>query len=113
MKKSQPPAIMPLKIDVAKTEDVARIAAIHLAAFDSNPLLHVQFPSPASLKALGEILCHDMARAVEQGESAGKVVIVARDSDEKDEIIAFAKWDLPSLSKDVRRVFLSGLKTTR
>lgn len=93
---------MPLQVHLATSADVEKIAAIHLAAFDSNPLLHVQFPSPSSLAALKAILCNDMRRSLQQGEISGKVVLVVKDSDADDVIISFAKWDLPALGKDVR-----------
>ena len=41
--------------------DAARIAEIHVAAIDLNPLLYVQFPTPESLVALREFLVMYMA----------------------------------------------------
>lgn len=93
---------MVLQVHLATAADVERIADIHLAAFDSNPLLHVQFPSPSSVAALKSILCNDMRGCVQQGETSGKVVLVVKNSNAEDMIISFAKWDLPGLEKDVR-----------
>lgn len=36
----------------AKWEDASRIAAIHMAAFGPNAMLHAQFPTPAIRKGL-------------------------------------------------------------
>lgn len=72
--------------------DAARIADIHLAAMDSNPLLHVQFPTPASLEGLRHYL---QAYTISELDDPTKGVLVARYS-ETNEIISFAKWDLPS-----------------
>ena len=93
---------MALKVSFATPEDVETIAALHLAAFDSNPLLHVQFPTPPALAALKTILCNDMLRSVQDGQGSGKVILVARDPAAGNSIISFAKWDLPGLGKDVR-----------
>ena len=90
---------MVLKLSKADVSDVNRIAAIHLAAFDSNPLLHAQFPTPQSLSSLQSILEHDMLQTIKAGEESGRVVLVVRDTDAENRIISFAKWDLPGLEE--------------
>ncbi|KAK4103216.1 hypothetical protein N658DRAFT_422129 [Parathielavia hyrcaniae] len=72
--------------------DAPRIAEIHLAAMDSNPLLHVQFPTPKSLKALQRFLSTHTAEELRDPTSG---VLVARDPG-TGLIVAFAKWDSPS-----------------
>ena len=89
---------MVLRLSAATAADVDQIAAVHLAAFDSNALLHAQFPTPSSRSALQQILSQEMSAAI-QNERSGKVVLVVRDTDAENQIISFAKWDLPGLSK--------------
>jgi hypothetical protein len=72
--------------------DALRIAEIHLAAMDSSPLLHVQFPSPESRKALQQFLSQHTA---EQLRDPASGVLVARDP-ETSVIVAFVKWSSPS-----------------
>lgn len=93
---------MALQVSFATINDVERIADIHLTAFDSNPLLHVQFPTPTALAALKTILQHDMLRTIQRGEACGRIVLVVRDESIQDKVISFAKWDLPTLTEDVR-----------
>lgn len=92
---------MALKLLEAIPEDADRIAAIHLAAFDSNPLLHVQFPTPASLASLRDILAQDTLHSIENAEAGGKVVLVVRDPHSDNRIISFAKWDLPGVHQEL------------
>ena len=75
----------------ATEEDATRIAAIHLAAMDSNILLHVQFPTPQSLVNLESFLADYTRLQLRDPLSA---VLVARDPISQ-EIVSFAKWDLP------------------
>jgi hypothetical protein len=89
---------MVLHLSGAATADVDQIAAVHLAAFDSNALLHAQFPTPSSRAALQQILSQEMFATI-QNDHSGKVVLVVRDTDAENQIIGFAKWDLPELSK--------------
>jgi hypothetical protein len=96
---------MALHICKATVDDVDRIAEIHLAAFDTNPLLHVQFPTPSSLEALKVVLAHDMRHSIEAGEGCGKVVLVVKDKDADDLIISFAKWEFPAPKEDVSDPF--------
>lgn len=86
---------MVLQLSVATEADVDRIASIHLAAFDSNPLLHAQFPTPRSLEGLHTTLSQDTLNTIRNGESCGKIVLVVRETEADDQIISFAKWDLP------------------
>ncbi|KAL2016842.1 hypothetical protein VTK56DRAFT_2917 [Thermocarpiscus australiensis] len=78
--------------------DAARIAEIHLAAMDSNPLLHAQFPTWESLKALEHYL---EAYTADQLRDPPSGVLVARDP-KSGVIVAFAKWDSPSHPEDVK-----------
>ncbi|KAL1842909.1 hypothetical protein VTJ49DRAFT_3697 [Mycothermus thermophilus] len=81
--------------------DAARIAAIHLAAMDSNPLLHAQFPTRESLASLERFLEAHTATLLRRGDPTGGI-LVAREAGERGElegvIVAFAKWDSPSSS---------------
>lgn len=86
---------MVLQISDATPSDVEQIASLHLISFDSNPLLHVQFPTPESLTSLRSILSHDMKRTIQHTANSKKKILVVRDSNTKDQIISFAKWDLP------------------
>lgn len=96
---------MTLHIHKATVDDVGRIAGIHLAAFDANPLLHVQFPTLSSLKALKGVLALDMRHSIEAGEECGKVVLVVKDKDADDLIISFAKLEFPAKKEDVSDPF--------
>jgi hypothetical protein len=88
--------VMVLQLSVATDADVDCIASIHLAAFDSNILLHAQFPTPSSLHAY---LSQDALNIIQNGENGGKIVLVVRDTEANNQIISFAKWDLPNISK--------------
>jgi hypothetical protein len=90
---------MVLHLFAAATADVDQIAAVHLAAFDSNALLHAQFPTLSSRTALQQILSQEMFATIQNNHSR-KVVLVVRDTDAGNQIISFAKWDLPGFSKD-------------
>jgi hypothetical protein len=92
---------MVLKLSAATEADVDCIASIHLAAFDSNPLLHAQFPTPGSLEGLHKTLGQDALSTIRNGESCGKAVLVVRDTEADGQIISFAKWDLPHSSKSI------------
>ncbi len=76
--------------------DAPRIAAIHLAAMSSNPLLHAQFPTPSSLAALERFLTTYAAAQLQDppGSGAGGGALIARDP-ATGEIAAFARWDSP------------------
>ncbi len=84
------------RIAAATEDDAARIAAIHVAAMDANPLLHAQFPTPESLAALREFL---RTYTIEQLPDHRSGVLVARDPDSA-EIAAFARWDYPLSSEN-------------
>ena len=85
-----------LTLSLATHEDVARIAAIHLAAFNVNPLLHAQFPTPQDLANLQEFLAEDTS---EELSDPTKAVLVVKTGEEK--IISFAKWTLPEAGGEV------------
>ena len=108
---------MVLQLSDAAVEDVDRIASVHLSAFDSNVLLHAQFPTPASLAFLHSLLSQELLHTIQNVQAAGKAVMVVRDTEAENQIIGFAKWDLPSVSNkeyhagvtwhmDVRQEFL-------
>jgi hypothetical protein len=88
-----------LQLTVATEADADCIASIHLAAFDSNPLLHAQFPTPSSLEVLHAALSQDALNAIRNGEGCGTIVMVVRDTEADGQIISFAKWDLPEKPK--------------
>ena len=108
---------MVLQLSDAAIGDVDRIASLHLAAFDSNVLLHAQFPTPESLSSLHSLLSQEMLHTIQNAQAAAKTVMVVRDTEAENQIISFAKWDLPGVSKvehhagviwheDVRQEFL-------
>jgi hypothetical protein len=92
---------MVLQIATAIAADVEDIAAIHLAAFDSNVLLHAQFPTASSLKGLRSILIQEMLTALQQPQDSGKSILVVRDTEANNRIISFAKWDLPGPAQTI------------
>jgi hypothetical protein len=85
-----------LILSPATPEDAPRIAAIHLAAFDVNPLLHAQFPTLQDLANLEEFLAEDTLE--ELADSTKKVLVVKT---EEGKIISFAKWTLPEAGDEV------------
>ena len=90
---------MGLQLSEAVLSDADRIASVHLAAFDSNILLHAQFPTRSSLEGLHTILSKDARDIIQNGETCGKIVLVVRDPEADNQIIGFAKWDLPTVRK--------------
>ena len=86
-----------MELSAATELDVDRITDLHLASFDSNVLLHVQFPTKASLQGLHSFLRHETLGIIQNMHNTEKIVLVVRDT-ETDQIISFAKWDLPNLS---------------
>lgn len=88
---------MVLQLSAAVAADVDEIAAVHLAAFDSNVLLHAQFPTPACLNALCTYLSQEMLASIQGREQPGKAILVVRDTEAGSKIISFAKWDLPDV----------------
>lgn len=82
--------MLDFQISSASQEDATQIAAIHLAAFDVNPLLHAQFPTPQDLANLKEFLAKDTS---EELLDPAKAVLVARTGNGK--VVGFAKWTLP------------------
>ena len=88
---------MVLQLSVATEADVDRITDLHLASFDSNILLHAQFPTKASLEGLHALLHQETLDTIQSLQDTEKTVLVVRDT-ESDQIISFAKWDLPGLS---------------
>ncbi|KAK4453906.1 sterol uptake control protein 2 [Podospora aff. communis PSN243] len=78
--------------------EAARIAEIHIAAMDANPLLHAQFPTAQSLAAAKEFL---MRYTASQLGSATSGVLVAKETG-TGRIVGFAKWDSPSHREEVK-----------
>jgi len=95
---------MVLQLSDAAPGDAERIASVHLAAFDSNVLLHAQFPTPESLAVLHSILSQEMLQTIQNVQVSGKAIMVVRDTEADNQIISFAKWDLPNLSNDGHHV---------
>jgi hypothetical protein len=87
---------MPLTLSRATDKDIHSIAAIHLAAFNVNPLLHAQFPTPQDLANLEEFLAED---TLEELSDPTKAVLVVKTEEGK--IISFAKWILPEACIEV------------
>ncbi|KAK3692818.1 hypothetical protein B0T22DRAFT_495841 [Podospora appendiculata] len=80
---------------VLRDEDAARIAEIHVAAMDSNLLLHAQFPTPESLRRFQTFLAGYYQPASDgsfESVVASEGVLLARDP-ESGAIASFAKWD--------------------
>ncbi|KAF8858065.1 hypothetical protein BDZ45DRAFT_591659 [Acephala macrosclerotiorum] len=100
---------MVLRLSAATAVDVDEIAAIHLAAFDSNVLLHAQFPTPASLDALRSYLSQEMLASIRGGEESKQAILVVRDTEASDRIISFAKWDLPDPGYDSKDLQVSDI----
>lgn len=80
------------EITTPSDQDADRIAAIHVAAMDSNPLLHVQFPTPEALAKLHGSLAALTVSQLHSPTRSG--VLVARDS-ASGKLVSFAKWDFP------------------
>lgn len=80
------------QIYVPADNDCGRIAQIHLQAMDSNLLLHVQFPTAASLDKLQGFLD---AYTLEELKDPKVGILAARDASTND-VVSFAKWDYPS-----------------
>lgn len=81
--------IMSFLLSPAVPADASLIASVHLAAFDSNPLLHVQFPSASSLQSLHDFLVQNTLGDL---KNPGKAVLVVRDGQK---LVGFASWELP------------------
>jgi hypothetical protein len=80
---------MPFILSPAVPADADQIASVHLAAFDSNPLLHAQFPSASSLQSLHKFLVENTLGDL---KDPGNAVLVVRDGQK---LVGFARWELP------------------
>ena len=87
---------MPLGVHKAKPSDVPLLADIYFAAFARHPLYEVAYNTPALKKGHRECFVKDTLLELEDSRY---VVLVVRESDE---IIAFARWDLPIQEDDKR-----------
>ena len=107
---------MPLVLSPASQGDAGRIAEIHMAAFESNVMLHAQFPTPAARKGLQKSV---EEKVIADIDDARTTVLVVRDLSEferrwqskdgyleqdvdegregwiESQVIAFAKWSHP------------------
>lgn len=109
---AHPPPPTRFTLTRARPADAPRIAEIHLAAMDANPLLHAQFPSPASLARLRQFLEGEVSEhvavlsdglspsssteggSVSEGQGGGGGgILVARDV-ERGVIVGFIRWDV-------------------
>lgn len=72
--------------------DAPRIAQIHLAAMDTNPLLHAQFPTLEGRQNLERFLAEHTAKQIRRGKEG---ILVAREP-ETGAIVGFARWDPPA-----------------
>ncbi|KAL3420885.1 urea carboxylase [Phlyctema vagabunda] len=86
---------MSVQITAATEVDADIIAAIHLAAFDSNALLHAQFPTREALVGLQISLAQETRSSL---QDPTKAVLVAKQGGE---VKGFAKWDLPTHEKSL------------
>ncbi|KAI1817864.1 putative GNAT family acetyltransferase [Poronia punctata] len=77
-----------LSLSKALPADATRIAEIHMLAFRSNALLHVQFPTPESRGELQEMSLR--LKTLADIEQQNTTVLVVRDDDKIP--VAFAKW---------------------
>lgn len=85
---------MPLHVSPALFTDATRIAAIHVAAFGTNPMLLAQFPTPAIREKLQTCIAEKALADIRDPKIA--VLVVRLDDDtSRDEVISFAKWSLP------------------
>jgi hypothetical protein len=82
---------MSFHLSPATPADATPIASIHVSAFHSNPLLHVQFPTPSSLQSLQAFLAQNALRDLADPR---KAVLVVRD---EERVIGFASWELPGV----------------
>ena len=85
---------MPLHVSRASEAHASRIAAIHMAAFGTNPMLLAQFPTPTARDKLQICIA---AKALADIQDPKIAVLVVRDDERGDdgEVISFAKWSLP------------------
>ena len=89
---------MPLHVSPATETDAPRIAAIHMAAFGTNPMLLAQFPTAPIRSNLQLSIA---AKTLADIRDAKIAVLVVRDDgydsvdNGDDGVISFAKWSLP------------------
>jgi hypothetical protein len=80
---------MSIQIFYATPSDASPIASLYLSAFNPNPLLHVQFPTPSSLQSFEIFLTQNILR---DQSDPGRALLVARYGER---IVGFASWGLP------------------
>ncbi len=85
---------MALKLSAAVESDADRIAAIHMAAFGGNVMLHAQFET-ATIR--DELRICIAKKALEDIRDQRTAVLVVRD---QNKIVSFAKWSLPILESE-------------
>ncbi|KAK3995870.1 acyl-CoA N-acyltransferase [Cladorrhinum sp. PSN332] len=85
-------------IDRPSLDDAGRIAEIHIAAMDENPLLHAQCPTPRSILSLQKFLKREVASHIRDSDSG---ILVARHPG-TGVIVGFARWASPSCPESVK-----------
>lgn len=101
------PQKMPLKLTQATPHDAPRIANIHMQAFQTNALLHAQFPTPAAREGLRTTLAQ---RVIDEIKAPSWTILVAKrkracdnlnsseesqlegEGEGEGEVVGFAKW---------------------
>jgi hypothetical protein len=81
---------MAFDIGALSPHEAADISDIHLKAMNSNPLLHVQFPTKNALEDLRVWLTGDTMKHLEH---ADKTMLVARDR-ASGRVVSFIKWQV-------------------
>lgn len=66
-----------LHLRAARREDVHRIAEIHMAAFGPNAMLHAQFPTPPTRKALQSCIANKALADIDNPKTTVLVVIIS------------------------------------
>lgn len=79
-------------------DDAGRIAEIHIVAMDSNSLLHAQFPTPDSIKAVTSFLEAETADVIRDPATG---ILVAQDP-ETGKVAGFVRWTSPSHPEDIK-----------
>jgi ribosomal protein S18 acetylase RimI-like enzyme len=83
---------MTITINLAKLEDAARIAELHIQAFSPNALMQAIHGPPSTWQALQKS-AEEKFRADMQ--NANMSVLVAREDDEEMEVVGYAVWVHP------------------
>ncbi|KAK4232481.1 hypothetical protein QBC38DRAFT_352077 [Podospora fimiseda] len=87
-----------LTVERPSQDDAGRIAEIHIAAMNENPLLHAQCPTPHSISSLQRFLEKEVTGHI-RGSDGG--ILVARDPG-TGLIVGFVRWTSPSCPESVK-----------